>query len=454
MWRTYRLRSPSTLSGSAQVVYDWCLRQGYGELARDPALRTVLIESCERAADQLNHRPLAPVEAGGLRRVVTREEIILAPPAPGEIVYPLRTPRLEPHAPRAVPDPAAQIHLGAPAPPPVVDRSVEILAGPASAGTRSFSRWVSERPHLWLWAYLLLIAMAELLTSVVSAQAGLTIHGLLLVGLLLQGALGRPGPQRDLLLALTLMPLLRLLSLSLPLALFPRLAWYPIIALPLLFAAWRVIRLLRVSRRELGVCPRGLVLQVMLVAGAPGLAVLEYRILKPEPLISSPSLESFLFAVLLLIVFTGFAEELIFRGLLQSLAVRALGRWALLFVALLFAALHIGNRSVMVVAFVAGAGLLFGYVVHWSGSIVGVSLVHGLTGAAVFLVLPYLAQQPPEVFDAMTWTIWLGAAIATASVALIGLSAHVGVIRTVLGRGGTARRWARVAAAHSQLMHH
>ena len=42
-------------------------------------------------------------------------------------------------------------------------------------------------------------------------------------------------------LALTLAPLIRVLSLSLPLFRFPQAAWYPIVAIPLLLAAWVII---------------------------------------------------------------------------------------------------------------------------------------------------------------------------------------------------------------------
>ena len=48
--------------------------------------------------------------------------------------------------------------------------------------------------------------------------------------------MGRAEGERKLALALTLAPLIRILSLALPLARFPQAAWYPLVALPLLLA--------------------------------------------------------------------------------------------------------------------------------------------------------------------------------------------------------------------------
>jgi hypothetical protein len=99
---------------------------------------------------------------------------------------------------------------------------------------------------------------------------------------------------------------------------------------------------------------------------------------------------------LLLIVFTGFAEELFFRGILQAVAMPALGPWALVFTSLLFAAMQIGHLSALQVGFVFAAGLLFALLVRQSGSILGVALAHGLTNVTLFVIMPYLAQSASE----------------------------------------------------------
>lgn len=278
----------------------------------------------------------------------------------------------------------------------------------ADTSTNSLAR----RPIWLLWGALVLITVAELLTSAVNPQLGLLAHALLLIGLTVYGATGQLDEPRKLALALTLAPLIRLLSLSLPLTRFPQITWYPIVAVPLFLAAWIVIRLLGISRQSLGLRAGNLPLQLMLIGGGFGLGAIEFFILKPAPLVNSLEPSALVLPALSLIICTGFSEELIFRGLLQQAAAPALGRWALMYVALLFAVLHIGYLSFSDVVFVFIVGLLFGYIVRWGGSILGVSLAHGLTNITLFLILPYLARNPGSLASAMPWVVAGGSVLA------------------------------------------
>lgn len=272
------------------------------------------------------------------------------------------------------------------------------------------------------WLYLLLITVAELVTAAVSAQAGQVLHVALLAALMLHAALGPRGPLSRLALALTLAPLIRILSLSLPLRFFPQLAWYPIVAAPLLIAAWMIIRQLGLGRGELGLRRGSLPIQLGLVSMGVLLGAAEYFILAPRPQFSEPSAAAVTLAALNLLVCTGFSEELIFRGVLQSLGARALGRWSLLYVALLFGVLHIGYLSWLDVVFVAGVGLLFAYLVRWTGSILGVTLVHGLTNSMLFLVMPAVSADP-RLYDGPWALATVGVATA---ITLVTLAAIIG----------------------------
>ncbi len=257
------------------------------------------------------------------------------------------------------------------------------------------------------WVYLLLITAAELVTSVVDPLLGLLVHVGLLVVLLLHGALAHDVAHRALLLALTLAPLLRMLSLSMPLLRLPQAAWYPLVSIPLFVALWIIVREGCVTRYQLGLQRGNLMLQLMLVGLGLGLGALEYAILQPEPMLATFNWQPLVLASLSLLLFTGFMEEIVFRGLLQSLAIPMLGRTrAIVFVALLFAVLHIGYLSVIDVFFVFGVGIVFGYIVSWTGSILGVTLAHGLTNITLFLLMPYLAAHPADPLAmAAPWAI-------------------------------------------------
>jgi hypothetical protein len=117
--------------------------------------------------------------------------------------------------------------------------------------------------------------------------------------------------------------------------------------------------------------------------------VTEYLILRSEALASGLSTGELVPLAAALVFSTGFVEELVFRGILQLGVLKALGEKAgVLGVAAVFAALHIGWLSMLDIAFVFSIGLFFGYLVLKTGSIIGVSLSHGLTNVFLLLLLP------------------------------------------------------------------
>ncbi|HEX2914881.1 MAG TPA: CPBP family glutamic-type intramembrane protease [Chloroflexia bacterium] len=267
---------------------------------------------------------------------------------------------------------------------------------------------------VWLpWVCLAALTLAEILTNLTSFQLGLLLHTVLLLWLLWYGALRQRMPGGRLSLALCTAPLIRLLSLSLPLADFPQLFWYPLVAVPLLVAVFLTCRQLRLSLKTLGLQPGNLLIQLMLAGGGFGLGALEYAILRPTPLLNDVTVLNVLIAALVLILFTGFNEEIIFRSLLQATALPLLKRWALVYVSLVFAVLHIGYKSVLDVIFVFAVGLVFAYIVMWGGSIAGVTIAHGLTNLMLFAILPNLnspAAALSGLDELIPWLIGLGSA--------------------------------------------
>jgi hypothetical protein len=102
--------------------------------------------------------------------------------------------------------------------------------------------------------YLVAIALAETATVFVQPLWGVVLHIVTLVVLVGHSALATRSPHQKLLISLALVPLIRIISLSLPLADIPRTWWFPIIYAPLLAAGIVVMRgyqrlLLRLSLR-------------------------------------------------------------------------------------------------------------------------------------------------------------------------------------------------------------
>ncbi|MCP4536811.1 MAG: CPBP family intramembrane metalloprotease [Chloroflexi bacterium] len=242
--------------------------------------------------------------------------------------------------------------------------------------------------------YLALVTLAEVLTASIElrvglAQGGLVLHGILFAILLIHTSLtwGRPGYR--ILFSLAFAPLIRLLSLSMPLADFPRIYWYFIVSVPLFTATFIALGIMGFSRLELGLTLKALPLQAVVAFTGLSLGYIEYRILQPVPLASSLSWKELWGPALILLVCTGFIEELIFRGMMQVAVTRVLGSiWGVVYVALIFAVLHVGYQSLFDVVFVFGVALFFGLVKERTGSLLGVTLAHGMTNILLFLTLP------------------------------------------------------------------
>jgi len=240
-----------------------------------------------------------------------------------------------------------------------------------------------------------LLAITLILTTLVDPRLGLVLHGAILLSLLTHAALVWPHRVQRFLICLALAPLIRLVSLSLPLPDYPFVYWYFIVGAPLLLAATVAMQVVDLKPRMIGLQLRhGWGLQLLVGASGLLLGLVEYFILRPEPLVPEFKWLGVLLPALILLIFTGFLEEYIFRGLLQYTAFRSLGRYGVYYVAAVFAALHIGYKSLLDVVFVFLVAVYFGYVAHRSSSLLGVSLAHGLTNIALFLVFPFLIAAP------------------------------------------------------------
>jgi hypothetical protein len=251
---------------------------------------------------------------------------------------------------------------------------------------------IAARPGFFagIIAYLFAIAAAELIVVVVNPLGGIIFHIVLLLALVTHASLATAHPSHRLYLALALAPLIRLLSLSMPLLKFPQIYWYGIVAVPLVVATFIVMRRLDYSRPQVALTLNRPEFQVLIALTGIPFGIIEFFILRPGPLIHTLTLGGILLPAFILVVGTGFAEEFVFRGVMQRAAGEALGQWGWVFIAVLFAILHIGYLVVADVLFVLGVGLLYGWAVKKSGSLVGTTLSHGIANVVLYLIIPFL----------------------------------------------------------------
>lgn len=279
---------------------------------------------------------------------------------------------------------------------------------------------ISDREYLLI--YLILICLAEIATAYANIQAGIMFHIAILCLLfahsgfvsikkmdvnkaqwlfikqrskpsgLLQSIISKKADLSSLLMILTLAPLIRILSLVMPLVYFPRIQWFTIISIAIYLSIIIIIRQQKLELKEHGFRwpkRKHISIEIGIVILAVPFGVMEYLILKPTPLISSFSGEDILVAILILFIATGLMEEVIFRGLLQKKTMDMMGAWqGMLFVTILFAGLHIGNLSFLDVLLVFFIGGMYAIVVNTTKTIIGVTASHTIVNIMLFIVCP------------------------------------------------------------------
>lgn len=237
--------------------------------------------------------------------------------------------------------------------------------------------------------YLGAILCAELLTVFVTPLGGIICYLFILLLLIVNSTMARMYPAHRFYLALGLVPLIRIASLAMPLSEVSQVYWYLIMAIPVVVGAVAVAAVLKMRPAEIGLTGRAIGVQVLVAFFGITIALVDHWILKPEPLIEALTWHDAVVPALILLAATGFAEELAFRGVLQRGAV-ALGAWGWVYVAVVSSVLHIGQHSVLHWLLALGMAFLFGWIVKRTGSILGVSLAHGLANVCLYLVFPFV----------------------------------------------------------------
>lgn len=245
-------------------------------------------------------------------------------------------------------------------------------------------------------AYLIGLIIAEVSVTYINKEAGLVIEIVILFSLLLHSSMDVTYNYSVMLRSMMILPMIRILGLTIPLMQIPTLYWFPIIAVPLFAAVYTIMKSQGLTRKHVGLIWGNKKIQFLVGLTGILLGTIEYTILLPKPLIAVFDPLTLITGSIILIISTGFAEELLFRGILQKNAENVFGMAiGLLYTALLFTALHIGWNSFHDIIFVFSVAIFYGIVYQKTRSIVGVTLSHGISNAFLFLIIPFYA---PVIF--------------------------------------------------------
>ncbi|RJS48534.1 MAG: hypothetical protein CIT03_07515 [Methanobacterium sp.] len=249
----------------------------------------------------------------------------------------------------------------------------------------------TRNESLILISYLLILIGAEVVTTYTNVEVGLLLHTFILFGLLINSSLSTNYTFTNLLRSMMALPMIRIVGLSIPILNIPALYWFPIISIPLFAASVVIIRSQKLTLKSVGLVWGKLPLQLLVALTGVGLGLTEYLILRPDPLIPVFNLYYLLLGSSFIIISTGLAEELLFRGIIQKNAENIFGGlMSVLYVSLLFTSLHIGWESILDLIFVFSVSMFYGFVFYKTRSIFGITLSHGISNSFLFLVFPFL----------------------------------------------------------------
>jgi uncharacterized protein len=249
-------------------------------------------------------------------------------------------------------------------------------------------------------AYLVAVVTSEAVIAFVDPAYGVACEALLLLLLMAYTVLEPRSPRHieangslraiDVFPALALVPLLRILSVAMPFPDLPRIWWYAASGAPLLLALALTLRFYgREYSLETLKFGWSYVQGGIALTGIP-LSLLGYAILRPDRIEPHFRPLSFVLGCLILLVFTGLTEELLFRGVVQRLMVELFGAQGILLGTLLFTSMYLGVSSALFTVFVAAVGFWFAWCVRRTVSLLGVTLAHGFVSIGLILVWPYV----------------------------------------------------------------
>jgi CAAX protease family protein len=248
--------------------------------------------------------------------------------------------------------------------------------------------------NAWI-AYLLatLVAEAALPFSPVATaiiDAAVLVLALSDFGWAQRSPLAIGDPPTRLIPAVALIPLLRLLSLTVPVPEWPQELWLALAGAPLLVAVAAAARLTNMDVVEMGLAriSRSWRSGVVVAVGLP--AGLLVGSLQASPLGSGGSPAAAFAIAVIGVGLAAIPEELIFRGVLQPLMVAAIGRFGIIVGAIAFGLTYAGTGSPGVVAVMVAIGLVFGWEVAETNSIWAPVLGHSLMIVTVIFIAPVL----------------------------------------------------------------
>lgn len=245
---------------------------------------------------------------------------------------------------------------------------------------------------LYLIIPVLAIALAEFMIYSGKNIAAMEIHAAILFGLSLSMLYIKNEEIQKTYQALILLPVLRLVNLSMPafydVTLYSFVFIYGLLTIPVTIA----ITHQGFTREQLGITFKRMWLYIPLsIIMGLLLGVGEYLIIETNYLIPDISIPTLLVLTLVMVFLVGLVEEIIFRSILQNRLEVFLGsRGGLIITSILFGLMHSGYGNMAEIFYTFFVGFIIGFMFYRSRSLPLVTMIHGFINVFLFGVIPHL----------------------------------------------------------------
>lgn len=260
--------------------------------------------------------------------------------------------------------------------------------------SENFSKKTSEIKNEWLYLVIpaLAIAFAELQLFLGQQIESMVVHVVILIGLSLSALFIKNEEIKKIYQALILLPIMRLVNLSIPVfyetTLYSLVFIYSLLAVPAIIAATQQ----GFTRTQLGITfnklwlyiPLSLLLGLLLAEG-------EYLIIRTNYLIPDLTIVNLLILSAVMIFLVGVVEEIIFRSVLQNRLQMVFGNFSgLIFTSILFGFMHSSYGNIYEIFYATFVGFFIGFLFYRTKSLPLAALIHGFINIFLFGVIPHL----------------------------------------------------------------
>jgi membrane protease YdiL (CAAX protease family) len=237
------------------------------------------------------------------------------------------------------------------------------------------------------------IIIGELLMFIGQMYPGLAVHIINIQAISIAIILGKFSDDiKKVLQCLLLLILMRIINLSMPQFFTFTLLWYPLVYGIMFIPIYYVIKNQNITLMNIGIDFKRwyIYLPAALVIGT-AMAMLEFRILHPTPLINNLKFQNFLLISMVMFVFVAAVEELIFRSILITRLEKVFGSInSLMLSSLLFGIMHAVYGLMTEMLFATFFGIILGFIFQKTRNFPFIVVIHGTANVLLFGVLPII----------------------------------------------------------------